>query len=81
MNPHVFKISLASDPYNPSRLEETPEAYYFVQEQVGDAETGYETQTAVKAESELPANVKAALDACFQNPDVVAYLASLTPNT
>jgi len=39
MNPHVFKISLAADPYNPSRLEETPEAYYFVQEQVGDAET------------------------------------------
>jgi hypothetical protein len=81
MIPHVFKISLKDDPFNPSRSEETPEAYYFVQENSTDEHGGFVTSTAVKADSELPADVKAKLDACFQDPVVATYLASLTPNT
>lgn len=81
MIPHVFKISLAADRNNPSANEETPEAHYFVYENIDNGEGGYTTQVAVVADSALPVNVKSKLDTCFQDPDVVAYLMSLTPNT
>lgn len=81
MIPHIFKISLKDDPTNPSSKEEIPEAYYFVYEYLDNGEGGYDTNVAVKADSELPADVKAKLDACFQDPVVAGYLAGLTPNT
>ena len=81
MIPHQFVISLASSPMNPTKDSETPEAVYHIQEINTDEDGNILTvDTGSTLESDVPAAALTALQTCFTNPDVLAYIDALTPN-